>query len=96
MTPSGETAHNHLSLATAELPAELAELADLALDLRWTWSHGADALWRRIDAETWDSGRAIRGSSCRMSSATRLKRAGGRRRFRGRAQPARGPAAAPS
>lgn len=37
----------------AECPAELAELADLALDIRWTWSHGADALWRRIDAETW-------------------------------------------
>jgi glycogen phosphorylase len=32
---------------------KIAELTDLALDLRWTWSHGADALWRRIDAETW-------------------------------------------
>ncbi len=57
MTPSGETAHNHLSLATAELPPELAELTDLVLDLRWTWSHRADALWRQIDADTWDSTR---------------------------------------
>ena len=28
-------------------------LGELALDLRWTWSHEADALWRRIDAEAW-------------------------------------------
>ncbi|HVC59809.1 MAG TPA: alpha-glucan family phosphorylase [Acetobacteraceae bacterium] len=36
-----------------ELPARLAALRDLALDLRWTWSHQADALWERIDAELW-------------------------------------------
>src|SRR5262245_20109981 len=29
-------------------------LTDLAFDLRWTWSHGADALWRRIDPEIWE------------------------------------------
>ena len=27
---------------------------DLALDLRWTWSHQADALWERIDAGVWE------------------------------------------
>ncbi|HUZ71444.1 MAG TPA: alpha-glucan family phosphorylase [Stellaceae bacterium] len=37
-----------------ELPAALAPLEDLALDLRWTWNHEADALWKRIDAETWN------------------------------------------
>ena len=37
-----------------DLPAELAPLEDLALDLRWTWSHEADALWKRVDAEAWD------------------------------------------
>jgi starch phosphorylase len=36
-----------------ELPAPLASLRDLALDLRWTWSHEADALWARIDSEFW-------------------------------------------
>ena len=47
-------AHRRSPLSTIpELPAKLAGLADLALDLRWTWSHGADTLWRRIDAETW-------------------------------------------
>jgi starch phosphorylase len=35
-------------------PQELSNtLGELALDLRWTWSHGADALWQRVDAETW-------------------------------------------
>ena len=28
-------------------------LGELALDLRWTWSHEADALWERVDAEVW-------------------------------------------
>ena len=36
-----------------ELPPPLAALRDLALDLRWTWSHEADALWARVDAEFW-------------------------------------------
>ena len=36
-----------------ELPAPLAGLRDLALDLRWTWSHEADALWARVDNEFW-------------------------------------------
>ncbi len=36
-----------------DLPDELAALADLALDLRWSWSHATDVLWERIDAELW-------------------------------------------
>jgi len=28
-------------------------LGELALDLRWTWSHEADSLWERVDAEAW-------------------------------------------
>jgi starch phosphorylase len=36
------------------LPGELAELRELALDLRWSWSHAADRLWERIDPELWD------------------------------------------
>ena len=32
----------------------LAALDDLALDLRWTWSHDADVLWHKIDADTWE------------------------------------------
>jgi starch phosphorylase len=36
-----------------ELPAPLSALRDLALDLRWTWSHEADALWARVDDGLW-------------------------------------------
>ena len=36
-----------------ELPAGLEDLNDLALDLRWTWSHASDALWHTIDPDTW-------------------------------------------
>lgn len=36
------------------LPERLAGLAELALDMRWTWNHEADELWRRLDRELWD------------------------------------------
>jgi starch phosphorylase len=28
-------------------------LSELALDLRWSWHHGADELWRRLDPTLW-------------------------------------------
>lgn len=41
-----------------ELPTNLRALAEsagnLAIDLRWTWSHAGDALWRTIDPDTWE------------------------------------------
>ena len=33
------------------LTPALAPLLDLALDLRWAWSHDAAALWRRLDPD---------------------------------------------
>jgi len=36
-----------------DLPEELGALADLALDLRWSWSHATDVLWAHIDPELW-------------------------------------------
>ncbi len=42
------------SALRAQLPPDLAPLEELALDLRWTWSHAGDALWRAIDNETWE------------------------------------------
>ena len=30
------------------------ELAQLALDLRWSWNHSTDELWRKLDPELWD------------------------------------------
>ena len=32
----------------------LEELVELALDLRWSWNHGADDFWRSLDSELWD------------------------------------------
>ena len=30
-------------------------LVELALDLRWSWNHAADDLWRQLDAALWES-----------------------------------------
>ena len=35
------------------LPEPLQGLATLALDLRWSWNHGADVLWRQVAPELW-------------------------------------------
>jgi starch phosphorylase len=37
-----------------KLPAGLEALTELALDLRWTWSHAGDELWRTVDPQTWE------------------------------------------
>jgi len=34
--------------------AGMDELIELALDLRWSWNHGADDLWRPLAPEMWD------------------------------------------
>ena len=36
------------------LPEGLEGLAEVGLDLRWSWSHATDPLWKRIDPELWD------------------------------------------
>lgn len=36
------------------LPQALARLEDLACNLRWTWSHEATNLFRRLDADLWE------------------------------------------
>lgn len=36
-----------------DLPEPLRGLAGLALDLRWSWSHGLDRLWKAVDADLW-------------------------------------------
>lgn len=35
------------------LPERLEGLSCLAVDLRWTWNHATDELWRQIDADIW-------------------------------------------
>ncbi len=36
------------------LPEGMEGLAEVALDLRWSWSHETDLLWERIDSELWE------------------------------------------
>ena len=36
------------------MPPGLERLRALATDLRWTWSHTADNIWRTIDPESWE------------------------------------------
>jgi len=36
------------------LPEGLEGLAEMGLDLRWSWSHATDALWERLDPELWN------------------------------------------
>ena len=40
---------------TRELPPQLERLTELALDLRWSWSHASDMLWHTIDPELWEA-----------------------------------------
>jgi starch phosphorylase len=39
------------------LPTEIAgfnSLAELALDMRWSWNHATDVVWRQLDPELWE------------------------------------------
>jgi glycogen phosphorylase len=42
------------SYCRLRLPS-LEGLSDLALDVRWSWNHEADALWARVDLELWET-----------------------------------------
>ena len=37
-----------------ELPEQLRALTELALNLRWTWNHALDELWKSIDPQLWE------------------------------------------
>ena len=45
------------SFAYTNLPAETPDnpIVELALDLRWTWNHSTDALWRELAPDLWES-----------------------------------------
>jgi glycogen phosphorylase len=39
------------------LPTEIEgvdSLAELALDMRWSWNHATDGIWRTLDPTLWD------------------------------------------
>jgi starch phosphorylase len=43
---------------TGNLPSAdiegLESLTELALDLRWSWNHATDTVWRQLDAGLWE------------------------------------------
>jgi glycogen phosphorylase len=45
-------------------------LAELALNMRWSWNHATDEVWRQLDPGLWDITHNP-GLSCRRSRATR-------------------------
>jgi starch phosphorylase len=49
--PDGRTAYGLLPVEIEGVDS----LAELALDLRWSWNHAADELWRELDPALWDS-----------------------------------------
>ena len=50
-TGAGHPAH---SILPAEVPG-FDSLAELALDLRWSWNHATDDVWRQLDPGLWDT-----------------------------------------
>ena len=43
--------------ARSRLPTDVDgvdSLAELALDMRWSWNHAADKLWQQLDSELWE------------------------------------------
>jgi starch phosphorylase len=52
--------NNHLrihSLIRDFLPTDIEgfdSLAELALDMRWSWNHAADEIWRQLDPVLWE------------------------------------------
>ena len=52
---SNENSINKTS--SCNLPADIEgfdSLAELALDLHWSWNHATDEVWRKLDAELWE------------------------------------------
>jgi starch phosphorylase len=40
-----------------EVPTDIEgfdSLAELALDMRWSWNHAADEIWRQLDPVLWE------------------------------------------
>jgi starch phosphorylase len=45
---------NHLYGFLSSEKEGINELAELALDLRWSWNHAADSLWQQLNAQLWE------------------------------------------
>jgi starch phosphorylase len=53
MSEPTSVGHSIYSLLPTDLDG-FDSLAELALDMRWSWNHGADKIWRLLDPGLWD------------------------------------------
>jgi starch phosphorylase len=53
MSAPTPVAHSIYSLLPTDIDG-FDSLAELALDMRWSWNHGADKIWRRLDPGLWE------------------------------------------
>ena len=51
-TPAGKSTHGFLPMADVE---GFDSLAELALDMRSSWNHATDHVWRQLDPVLWDA-----------------------------------------
>jgi glycogen phosphorylase len=53
MSQDSRTSHPIYNLLPTEIPG-FDSLAELALDMRWSWNHATDELWRTLDPKLWE------------------------------------------
>lgn len=53
MSGQGRVSHLTYSLLPTEIEG-VNSLAELALDMRWSWSHYGDRVWKQIDPKVWE------------------------------------------
>ena len=53
MSEDTRTDHPIYSLLPTEIPG-FDSLAELALDMRWSWNHASDEVWRTLDPKLWE------------------------------------------
>ena len=53
MSPRLGVGHSSYSLLPWEIDG-VESLAELALDMRWSWNHATDTVWRQLDPELWE------------------------------------------
>ncbi|MGA2722317.1 MAG: DUF3417 domain-containing protein, partial [Bryobacteraceae bacterium] len=54
MSEQARASHPIYSLLPTEIEG-FDSLAELALNMRWSWNHATDEVWRRLDPELWET-----------------------------------------
>jgi len=53
MSQDSRTSHPIYNLLPTEIPG-FDSLAELALDMRWSWNHATDEVWRKLNPKLWE------------------------------------------